>query len=229
MQQYRQLTGDRHHGPFLGVLTTTSGYLLAVAPQVGVGGKWSQDIVGATYQKPPEHLIALPGDPFAGVTLAGLVLGRDKPQIRSYSPALFEPLRVLQGQHKAQGGQCPYSWDLPEQLALLWVIFLGNSLYAPLVVPDLLGEGRDGRHYIFKSLGKLGGQLIGDLFVEALCRALGQPGSERLDCTPSMVDQLRAAADQGIAGVDQSQVSLGLFAPVLDGVQKLGVDPGQAG
>lgn len=34
------------------------------------------------YQKPPEHLVALPGDPLARVTLPGLVLARDKPDIR---------------------------------------------------------------------------------------------------------------------------------------------------
>ncbi|MFL5663278.1 MAG: hypothetical protein ACJ8BW_18335 [Ktedonobacteraceae bacterium] len=34
------------------------------------------------YQKPPEHLVALPGDPLARVTLPGLVLARGKPDIR---------------------------------------------------------------------------------------------------------------------------------------------------
>ena len=80
-----------------------------------------------------------------------------------------------------------------------------------------------------EGLGELIGQLSGDLFVEALCRALRQPGPEGLDRTSDVVDQLGARADQRIPRVDQRQVSLGLCAAVLHWVEKLGVGPGKTG
>ena len=56
--------------------------------------------MSTTYRKPPEHLIALPGDPRAGVTLTGLVLTGHETQIGSYRAAFLEPPRILRGQHE---------------------------------------------------------------------------------------------------------------------------------
>jgi hypothetical protein len=78
--------------------------------------------VGATYQKAPCHLIALPGDPLARITLARLVLARNETKIGSHAAALFEPPWILQGQDKGKGCQWPHSRNLPEQLGLLWVM-----------------------------------------------------------------------------------------------------------
>jgi hypothetical protein len=43
-----------------------------------------------------------------------------------------------------------------------------------------------------------------------------------------VVDELRSGADQRVPGMDQRQVSLRLFSPMLYRVQKLGIDSGQA-
>src|SRR5918994_665622 len=50
-----------------------SSYLLSLSPEVGVRSERAQDVVGAAHQHPPEHLVALPGDPLLGILLAGLV------------------------------------------------------------------------------------------------------------------------------------------------------------
>jgi hypothetical protein len=52
VQEHTELPGHGHHRPFLGVLGSPGGYLLSVAPQVRIGAKGSQDIVGAADQKP---------------------------------------------------------------------------------------------------------------------------------------------------------------------------------
>src|SRR3712207_9183285 len=85
----------------------------------------------------------------------------------------------------------------------------------------------DGLYYGFEALDELRGKLAADLFVEAPGRAPGQTGPERLGRAPDVVDQLGAAADQSLPGVDQGPVSLGVLAPVLYRVQKLGI--GQIG
>lgn len=144
------------------------------------------------YQKPPEHLVALPGDPLARVTLPGLVLARDKPQTCSHRTAFLEAIGILQGKHKGQRGERPYSRNRLQLPGLPRVAFLAASLYASVVYSDPFGERADGLNHVFKGVG----ELIGDLFVEALCPAFGQPRSEGLDRPSDMVDQLRTAADQ---------------------------------
>jgi hypothetical protein len=125
--------------------------------------------VSTTYQKPPEHLIALPGDPLAGVTLTGLVLAGHETQIGSYRAAFLKPPRILQSQHEGKRGQRSYSWHLPEQSGLLRVALFADPLYALVVVSYPLGERADGRHHVFESFSEFMGQLIlCDLFVEAL-------------------------------------------------------------
>jgi len=44
-----------------------------------------------------------------------------------------------------------------------------------------------------------------------------------------MVDELSAGANQAVASSDDRQVGLGLRAPMVDGGEQLGVQPGQPG
>ena len=44
-----------------------------------------------------------------------------------------------------------------------------------------------------------------------------------------MVDQLCTGTDEHLAGVQKRQVRLGFLAPVLERVQKLGIDSSQPG
>jgi hypothetical protein len=121
-------------------------------------------------------------------------------------------------QDEGQRRNRPHSRNLPQQPGLLRVAFLADSLYAPLVVPDSLGQRADGLNHVFEGFGEFGGQHIGDLFVEALGGARGQTSPEGLDRPPDVVDQLRASADQRVPGADEGQMSLGLLAAMLDGI-----------
>ena len=87
---------------------------------------------------------------------------------------------------EGQGCKRPYSsWHFSEQkTALLWVALFAELLYAPLVVPNPLGQRGDGLNHIFEGLRKFRGQPIGNLLVETLCRALGKPGPEGLETLP---------------------------------------------
>ena len=53
--------------------------------------------------------------------------------------------------------------------------------------------------------------------------------SEGLDRPPDVIDQLCAGTDECLAGMQKRQVSLGLLTPVLERIQKLGIDSGQPG
>lgn len=65
--------------------------------------------------------------------------------------------------------------------------------------------------------------------MEARRRALGQAGSEGLDGSPNVVDQLCTGTDESLARTQQRKVGLGLLTAVLEWVQQLGVEAGQAG
>jgi hypothetical protein len=47
VQEHTELPRHGHRRPFLGVLASPRGYLFAVAPEVRVGAKRTQDVVGA--------------------------------------------------------------------------------------------------------------------------------------------------------------------------------------
>ena len=53
VQEHRELPPHGHRRPFLGVLATAGGYLLAVVPQVSVGAERTQHVVGAAHQELP--------------------------------------------------------------------------------------------------------------------------------------------------------------------------------
>src|SRR5215204_3269534 len=64
--------------------------------------------MGAAYQKTPEHLVALSRDAFLWIALTRLVFGGCQTQVSAHLPALFEALRILQGEHEGQSRKCPY-------------------------------------------------------------------------------------------------------------------------
>src|SRR3712207_6101134 len=101
---------------------------------------------------------------------------------------------------------------------------------APLVVPNPLGQRGDGLNHIFEGLRKFRGQPIGNLLVETLCRALGKPGPEGLDRPPypRLISCVRERISVHPGSALGPGVSLRLFTPVLDGIQELGIYPGQA-
>jgi hypothetical protein len=57
--------------------------------------------------------------------------------------------------------------------------------------------------------------------VEASRWALGQPSSEGFHRSSNVVYKLRTATDQRLPGADDGQMSLGVFTPVLEGIQQL--------
>src|SRR5215210_7895924 len=58
---------------------------------------------------------------------------------------------------------------------------------------------------------------------------LGRRCPEGFDRATDVGDQLRTAPNEHFAGVQKRQVSLGLLTPVLERVQKLGINSGQPG
>ena len=70
--------------------------------------------------------------------------------------------------------------------------------------------------------------MLGRFVVEAPSRALGQPTSEGFDRPADVVHELGAAIYQRLPGADNGQMGLGVFAPMLERVQELGVHSCQA-
>src|SRR5215212_3183079 len=99
-----------------------------------------------------------------------------------------------------------------------------DLLQLALVVADTLCE----RAYLLEDGSKSRPKCLRDVrsssLVEASGRALGQVRPEGLDRSPNVVDQLRAATDQCLPGADDGQVSLALFAPVLERIEQLRIE-----
>ena len=99
-----------------------------------------------------------------------------------------------------------------------------DLLQLALVVADTLCE----RAYLLEDGSKSRPECLRDVrsssLVEASGRALGQVSPEGLDRSPNVVDQLRAATDQRLPGADDGQVSLALFAPVLERIEQLRIE-----
>ena len=95
------------------------------------------------------------------------------------------------------------------------IVLLRDRLQLPLVIPDAL------RHRANRLKGRRQGlrYVRGGPLVEASGQALGQAGTEGLDRTSNVVYELRAATDQRLPGADDGLVSLGVFAPMLYGVE----------
>ncbi len=72
------------------------------------------------------------------------------------------------------------------------------------------------------------GDVLRRSLMEASRRALGQAGPEGLDRSADVIDELCTATYQRLPGADDGQVSLALFAPVLERVQELRVQASQA-
>ena len=66
-----------------------------MAPQVRVRSERTQDVVGASDQELPQHLVAFLGDAFLGVAVSRLVTCGHKPQVRSYRATLLEAVGIL--------------------------------------------------------------------------------------------------------------------------------------
>src|SRR5215211_2219887 len=62
VQEHRELSRHGHRRPFLGVLAAARGDLFSVTPEVRVFREGAKDVVSATDQEPPQHLIAFLGD-----------------------------------------------------------------------------------------------------------------------------------------------------------------------
>src|SRR5215213_1072741 len=139
VQEHTELSRHGHRRSFLCVLTSLRGYLLSVASQVRVSSEGTLDVVSATYQKLPQHLISFLGDTFlTRISISRLLGGGHKPQVCSYRAAFFEAVGVLQGQHERQRRELSNSLDLAQELGFLWVALLGDRLQLALVVPDAL-------------------------------------------------------------------------------------------
>src|SRR5215208_2650378 len=70
--------------------------------------------------------------------------------------------------------------------------------------------------------------MLSGSFVEASRRTLGQPSAEGFDRSADVVHKLRAATHQRLAGADDGQMSLGVYAPVLEWVEQLRIKTCQA-
>src|SRR5829696_2165938 len=137
MQQHGELAGDRPHRSFVGVLATAFGDLQPVASQIGVVGEGTEDVVGAAYHKPPEHLIAFFGDAPLGIALSRAVLPRDESQVRSDGPTLFQARRIFQNEHETKSAERPNASHLTQDPRLRIVLF-GYLFKLALVLPDAL-------------------------------------------------------------------------------------------
>ena len=69
-----------------------------------------------------------------------------------------------------------------------------------------------------RASGMCSGALL--FVVEAPRRAFGKASPKGFDCSPNVVDQLRAATDQRFARADDRHMSLGIFTSVLEWVEQ---------
>jgi hypothetical protein len=228
VQKHRKLPRCGHHRPLLGVLAATGGYLFSVATEVRVGAEGTQDVVGAANQKLPQHLVAFLGYAFLGVPLSRAVGSWHEPQVRPHRAALFEAVGVLQGKHERERRQRPYPLDLAQELRF-GVMLFAERFQLSVVLTDTLGERADLLEDRPKGWPKRLGDVLGGSLVEAPCRALGQASPEGLHGSPNVVHELRAAIHQRLPRADQGYVGLALFAPVLERIQELRINPSQAG
>src|ERR1051325_3501816 len=74
VEQHRQLPRHRDDRSPLGFLLPSRRYLLAMATEVSVRAKRTQDVVGAGHQEAPQEPIAGLGDPQLGLVLSRVVL-----------------------------------------------------------------------------------------------------------------------------------------------------------
>src|SRR5215213_6253319 len=144
VQKHRKLAGYGYHGTFSGILGCAPSDLQPLAPEVRVFSEGAEDVVGAAYQKSPQHLVALSRDALLGITLPRLVLGGDQTQVSSYRAALFEASWVLQSEHEAQSRKRPYSLHLPQELGLRIVLFGELLKFAVVDVEGATSRNRVG-------------------------------------------------------------------------------------
>jgi hypothetical protein len=100
-------------------------------------------------------------------------------------------------------------------------VLFRDRLQLSVVIPDTLCQRADLLEEGPKVRPKRIGYVLRRFVVEAHRRAFGQPSSEGLDRSSNVVYKLRAATDQRLARADYGHVSLALFAPVLERIQKL--------
>src|SRR5215212_1598484 len=102
----------------------------------------SKNVVSATHYELPQHLVALLGDAFLGISLSRPIAGGYKPQVCSYRAAPLEAVGILNGEHEGECGKRPDSLDLAQELGFR-VMLLRDGFQLALVVTDALGERSD--------------------------------------------------------------------------------------
>ena len=84
---------------------------------------------------------------------AQLIPGGYEPQVHSYTAALFEAVRILQGEHERERRERPDPLDLAREIGF-GVAFFGDGLQLAVVLANALGE----RAYLCSRMGPKAGQ-----------------------------------------------------------------------